>query len=315
MSGSGKVLLAAPVHSVLTDGLEAAGYELLYASGIRQADAPALLRPCVGVITSTRLQLDAALIDAAPDLRWIGRMGSGMEVIDVPYATAKGIACIGSPEGNSNAVAEHALGLLLGITKRIAHSAEEVKSGQWLREENRGTELEGRTIGLIGFGHTGRAFARKLQSMDMQILAYDKQPITDAPPYVKPCASLERIWDEAGILSFHVPMAADTFHYFNEAFAGRMRHPAILLNTSRGNVVDATILPGLLESGKLLGAGLDVWEDEPPERMDPKQRALMIQVAALPQVIVTPHIAGYTFEALFKMSAILLQRIMALKGS
>ena len=309
MTSRGKVLIAAPVHTVLTDGLEAAGFELVHAPAIRQADAAGLLRPCVGVITSTRLQLDAALIDAAPELRWIGRMGSGMEVIDVPYAVSKGIACLGSPEGNSNAVAEHALGLLLNLTRRISSSSREVEAGKWLREENRGIELEGRTIGLIGFGHTGRAFARKLQSMDMRILAYDKVPIADPPAYIIPCPDLQQIWDEAGIVSFHVPMAQDTYHYFDQAFAARMRNPAILLNTSRGNVVDASILPELLQSGRLLGAGLDVWEGEPPERMGTEQRAIMLQLAALPQVVVTPHIAGYTFEALYKMSAVLLQRI------
>ncbi len=315
MMPRGKVLIAAPVHKVLIEGLEAAGYELVQVPGIKQADAPDLLVPCVGVITSTRLQLDRALIDAAPHLRWIGRMGSGMEVIDVAYAESKGISCMGSPEGNSNAVAEHALGLLLNITRRIASSAREVESGQWLREENRGIELEGRTIGLIGFGHTGRAFASKLRSLDMQILAYDKLFIAEPPSYIIPCQSLDRIWDEAEIVSFHVPMAADTFHYFDEAFAARMRNPAILINTSRGNVVNAKVLPGLFQSGKLLGAGLDVWEGEPPERMAAEDRAIMRQLAALPEVVVTPHIAGYTFEALYKMSAVLLDRITHLGGS
>jgi len=308
MSYRGKVLLAAPVHQVLRDG-----YELLSASGIRQGEAPGLISSCVGVVTSTRLQLDADLIDAAPDLRWIARMGSGMEVIDVAYATSKDIICIGSPEGNSNAVAEHALGMLLGITKRIAHSAEEVSAGMWLREENRGTELEGKTIGIIGFGHTGRAFARKLQSMDMRILAYDKYAINDAPTYVEPCDGLERIWEEAQVISFHVPIAEDTYHYYDINFSERMKHSAILLNTSRGSVVDASILPGLLKTGRLLGAGLDVWENEPPERMSGPQRALFGAVAVMPQVIMTPHIAGYTFEALYKMSAILLERILRLK--
>jgi D-3-phosphoglycerate dehydrogenase len=304
------VLIAAPIHPVLAEGLEAAGYELVHAPGIRQADAPAMLAGCAGVITSTRLQLDAALIDAAPGLRWIGRMGSGMEVIDVPYANARGIAAIGSPEGNANAVAEHALGLLLGVTKRIAHSAKEVGAGLWLREENRGMELEGRTIGIIGFGHTGRAFARKLQGMDMRILAYDKQAITDAPAYVTPCHDLSPIWARAEIVSFHVPMAPDTYHYFDAEFAMKLQHSVILINTSRGAVVDSSILPGLLTHRKLLGACLDVWEEEPLERMSDVQRGWLEQIVALPEVIVTPHIAGYTFEALYKMSALLLERIL-----
>ncbi len=312
MIRGGTVLIAAPVHEVLREGLEAAGYRLRDAIGVRQDEAPALLQDCVGVVTSTRLQLNAFLIDAAPGLRWIGRMGSGMEVIDLPYALSKGIACLGSPEGNSNAVAEHALGLLLGITKRIAHSREEVRAGIWLREENRGIELEGRTIGIVGFGHTGRAFARKLQGMDMRVLAYDKQPINEAPPYVIPCGDLSMLQQESDIISFHVPIGPDTRHYFNAEFATAMQRPFILLNTSRGSVVDASILPALLASGRMTGAGLDVWEGEPLERMDDRQRGFLEEIAGLPGVIVTPHIAGYTHEALYKMSQVLLGRILRL---
>ncbi len=312
MSKKGKVLIAAPVHAVLTDALEGAGYTPVQAVDIKQADAPALIADCVGVVTSTRLLLNKALIDAAPSLRWIGRMGSGMEVMDVPYAASKGISCLSSPEGNCNAVAEHALGLLLGITKRIAHSADEVKRGFWLREENRGTELEGKTIGLIGFGHTGRAFARKLSAMDMRILAYDKHVIQEAPEYVIPCENLERIRAEAEILSFHVQMAPDTHHYLNRDFVARMNRPFILLNTSRGSVVDAAALAEGLRSGKIAGAGIDVWEEEPLGAMTEPLKGLLEEIMLHPQAIVTPHIAGYTREALYKMSEILSNKILAL---
>ncbi len=312
MSVGGKVLIAAPVHVVLTDALEGAGYTLERASDIKQADAAALIQDCVGIITSTKLMLDRALIDAAPGLRWIGRMGSGMEVVDVAYAASKGIACLSSPEGNCNAVAEHALGLLLGITKRIAHSAGEVKRGLWLREENRGMELEGKTIGLIGFGHTGRAFARKLSTMDMRILAYDKAPLTNTPGYVSPCENLEPILAEAEILSFHVQIAPDTHHYLNRDFVARMNRPFILLNTSRGSVVDAAALMEGMRSGKITGAGIDVWEEEPLSRMSAAKRALLEEVMRHPTAIVTPHIAGYTREALYKMSEVLRDKILGL---
>jgi D-3-phosphoglycerate dehydrogenase len=314
MSINGKVLIAAPVHPVLTQGLEEAGYELIYALDIRQDTAPQLIQSCVGVITSTRLQLDKALINAAPQLRWIGRMGSGMEVIDVGYAAAKGIVCLSSPEGNMNAVAEHALGLLLGITKRIAHSAEEVKRGLWLREENRGTELEGKTIGIIGFGHTGRAFARKLQAFDMEILAYDTAVISDVPDYVTMCPSVDRIQAAAKILSFHVQIAPDTHHYLNKTFLRRMRQPFILLNTSRGTVVQTAALLEGLQSGQITGAGLDVWEEEPLSQMGPDSREIFEAVLQHPAVIATPHIAGYSYEALEKMSRILKIKILALVG-
>ena len=156
----GKVLIAAPVHEALTGALTAAGYTCVMQENITQELAFRLIGDCAGVITSTRLQLDKALLDAAHELKWIGRMGSGMEVVDLAYAAEKGIACYGSPEGNCNAVGEHTLGMLLGLIRHIVWSQAEIKDGVWKREENRGTELEGKTIGIIGFGHTGRAFEK-----------------------------------------------------------------------------------------------------------------------------------------------------------
>jgi len=305
-----KVLIAAPVHPVLTDGLQAAGYECLIHEKISQQQAFELVKDVTGIITSTRLQLDKSLIDAAPQLQWIGRMGSGMEVIDVPYAETKGIKCFGSPDGNANAVAEHALGMLLSLNKRIIKSNNEVKQGQWLRDENRGTELEGKTIGLIGFGHTGRAFAKKLMGFDMQILAYDKYNKHDFPAYVAQCGTLAPIFEEADIISFHVPLQADTTYYFNETFLRSVRKPFILVNTSRGVVVDNDVLLRGMQEKLICGACIDVWEEEPLSAMSEKQHMLLTQVANLPNVVLTPHIAGYSFEAVYKMSNILLHKIV-----
>ncbi len=305
-----KVLIAAPVHPVLTDSLQAAGYECLIYEKISQQQAFELVKDVAGIITSTRLQLDKNLINAAPKLQWIGRMGSGMEVIDVPYAESKGIKCFGSPDGNANAVAEHALGMLLSLNKRIIKSNNEVKQGLWLRDENRGTELEGKTIGLIGFGHTGRAFAKKLMGFDMQILAYDKYNRHDFPPYVMQCETLTPIFEQADIISFHVPLQADTTHYFDENFLQSVRKPFILVNTSRGVVINNEVLLRGMQEKLICGACIDVWEEEPLSAMSDTQRALLAQVANLPNAVLTPHIAGYSFEAVYKMSHILLQKIV-----
>jgi D-3-phosphoglycerate dehydrogenase len=307
---SRKVLIAAPVHTMLIEGLTSAGYECIVREHIKQEEGPVLIQDCVGVITSTRLHLDKALLDAAPGLQWIGRMGSGMEVIDVPYAQSKGIACYSSPDGNCNAVAEHAVGLLLSLTKRIAESSRQVIGGAWLREENRGTELEGKTIGIIGFGHTGRAFAKKLQGFDMQILAYDKYNGHNFPPYVQPCISLNEIYDRSDIISFHVPLQEDTTYYFNSHFIEKMQHPFILLNTSRGMVVDTAALLAGLQQNKVLAAGLDVLEKEPLERVTDDLKQGVDHMLKMPNVIITPHIAGYSFEAMYKMSASLLRQIV-----
>lgn len=306
----GKVLIAAPVHPVLTGGLAQSGYDCVIHEHITQDAAYQLIKDCVGVITSTRIQLDKNLIDAAPQLAWVGRMGSGMEVVDLEYASQKGIACYSSPEGNCNAVGEHALGMLLSLIRRIPWSNSEIKHGLWHREENRGTELEGKTIGIIGYGHTGQAFAKKLAGFDMRILVYDKYKQESIPPHLVRCDSLLPIFDDAGIVSFHVPLQADTIHYFNEAFIAQMRKPFILVNTSRGIVVDTFALHKGIMAGKITGACLDVMEQEPLVAMDKDKYGLMSEILALPNVVVTPHIAGYTFEALYKMSKTLLQKII-----
>jgi D-3-phosphoglycerate dehydrogenase / 2-oxoglutarate reductase len=306
----GKVLIAAPVHPVLTEGLTSAGYELLYAESITQDSAFGLISGCVGVITSTRLQMNKELIDAAPGLKWVGRMGSGMEVIDIPYATEKGISCYSSPEGNANSVAEHALGMLLSLTKRITWSHHEVKKGKWLREENRGTELEGKTIGIIGYGHTGKAFARKLLGFDMRVLVYDKYKQDGVPSSLVNCKDLQPIFEEADIVSFHVPLQQDTVHYFNDDFLNTMTKPFILINTSRGQVVQTSAVAKGVKEGKIAGVCFDVIEQEPLNKMDMEQREMLKELMQLPQIIVTPHIAGYSNEALYKMSSILLNKIV-----
>lgn len=306
---SNKVLIAAPVHAVLTDGLAAAGYECVIQEKITQEQAYTLLRDCAGVITSTRLMLNKELLDAAPELQWIGRMGSGMEIIDVPYAMEKGIACYSSPEGNSNAVAEHALGMLLSLNKNIVVSSNEVREGLWLRDKNRGTELEGKTIAIIGFGHTGRAFARKLQAFDMRILVYDADKTISVPGYVEQCSDMDKIYETADMVSFHVPLRPDTYHYLNDVFITNMKKPFILINTSRGDVADTAALVEALENGKISGACLDVLEEEPLDKMSEYMSVMTARLASMRNVILTPHIAGYSHEALYKMSKILMEKI------
>lgn len=309
MTTKGKVLIAAPVHDVLINGLEAEGYELLLHEKLSQEQGMQLIAGCVGVVTSTRLQLNKEMIDAAPALCFIGRMGSGMEVIDVAYAESKGIRCIGSPEGNCNAVAEHALGMLLSLNKRILKSHNEIKEGKWLRDENRGTELEGKTIGIIGYGHTGKALAKLLRGFDVRILVYDKYKRIDTEENIIICDSVDQIQQEADVLSLHVPFQDDTFHMVNRGFIEKMQKPFILINTSRGTVVDSREISAFLDNGKIKGLVLDVWEEEPLEKMSVHYRQLLNDLITRNNVLITAHIAGYSNEALFKMSLILLERI------
>lgn len=302
-----KVLIAAPVHAILTEGLHRHGYECVMAEDITQTTAPVYIKDCVGIITSTRLQLDKGLIDAAPNLKWIGRMGSGMEVIDTEYALSKDITCFSSPEGNCNAVGEHALGMLLTLIRRIAWSQKEMGRGVWLREENRGIELEGKTVGIIGYGHTGRAFAKKLSGFDVRILAYDKYNNDISLPVTR--CTLKELMQEADIVSFHVPLQPDTIHYFNMKFIEDMGKPFIVINTSRGAVVDMIALQEGLAQGKVVGACLDVFEQEPLQKMTAVMRQALENMLLSPNIVATPHIAGYTHEALYKMSKTLLDKI------
>ncbi len=307
---SKKVLIAAPVHHILTRWLEANGFECIVKERITQDEAMELVADCTGIITSTRLQVNKELIDAAPLLEWVGRMGSGMEVIDLPYAANKGIACYSSPDGNCNAVAEHALGMLLSLNKKIFKSYNEVRKGIWLRDENRGVELEGKTVGIVGFGHTGSSFARKLYGFDLQVLAYDKYVKGAVPKYLVECDNLDRIYEEADIVSFHVPLQHDTKHYFNREFVQKMQKPFVLVNTSRGGVVDTKALYDGLLSGKITGACIDVWEEEPIAAMSTEIRKYLEEIAGMDNAIITPHIAGYSVEALYKMSKSLLNKIV-----
>lgn len=310
---SKKVLIAAPVHQVLTDGLQSMGYECLMHEKITQQLGLELVKDCVGIVTSTRLQIDEAMIDAAPLLKWVGRMGSGMEVIDVAYAESKGIACFSSPEGNRNAVAEHAMGMLLSLNKRILKSHSEVRQGLWLRDENRGVELEGKTVGIIGFGNTGSAFAKKLVGFDVKTLVYDKNPIEHIPNHVTKCAHIEEIFSEADIVSFHVPLQNDTVHLCNKTFIDSMKKSFVLINTSRGKVVDTKAVYDALLSGKISAVCLDVWEEEPIATMSMEMKGYLQKITDLPQSIVTPHIAGYSVEAVYKMSKVLIDKIVMLQ--
>ncbi|WP_118972083.1 NAD(P)-dependent oxidoreductase [Taibaiella koreensis] len=312
---SRKVLIVAPVHKVLIDRMEALGYTCVLGEEIGRPEALATIGQYEGLVTSTRLQVDREFIDRATLLKWVGRMGSGMEVIDVPYAREKGIACFSSPEGNANAVAEQALGMLLALQHRIFSAHVEMQQGLWLREENRGLEIEGLTAGVIGYGHNGSAFARKLCTMDVRVLALDKYKKGFAGPGIEECRDIDRIVEEADILSFHLPLSSETRHYFNDVLLDRMKKPFVLLNLSRGTIVSQQSLHRGLKNGKIKAAALDVWEKEPVSKMTDSEKVIFDELIAMPNFIGTPHIGGYTVQALYKMSAFLAQKIVEAVGN
>ncbi len=304
-----KVLVVAPVHQVLLDVLQGLGYTIDCQEQLNTQEALEIVDAYEGVVTSTRLQIDRRFLDRASRLKWIGRMGSGMEQIDVVYADKLGISCFSSPEGNANAVAEQALGMLLALTHRITYAHTEMQQMIWKREENRGEEIEGMTAGIIGYGHNGSAFARKLKGIGLRVMAYDKYKSGFGEEGIEEFGVLESVWQQADIVSFHLPYTEETKHYFNRHFLNAMQKPFILLNLSRGSVVEMNSLYEGLKNGKIKAAGIDVWETEPITKMTGVQEQQYRELIGMPNFIGTPHIGGYTHQALYKMSFFLAEKI------
>ena len=306
-----KVLIADRTHEILPQRLCEAGFEVSVEPDHDYESLMQAAQGCEGLVVRSKVNIDSAFIDRVPSLKCIGRVGAGMETIDVDYAEAHGVRCLNSPEGNRDAVGEHTVGLLLALLNNIARADAEVRKGLWQREANRGYELGPLTVGIIGYGNMGQAFAKRLSGFGCRVIYYDKyldnlEKLVDLER-----VSLETLQREADVVSFHVPLTEETHHYLDAAFIEVMAKPFYLLNTSRGAVVDTEALVAGLESGKVRGAALDVLEYENmqadglgdvPECVHYLQRS--------PRTVLTPHVAGWTVESKYKLAAVLADKMI-----
>lgn len=313
-----KVLHLDTNHSLLLEGLAKLGFENHENYSDSKETISQTVQQYEGIIIRSRFPIDKTFIDKAVNLKFIGRVGAGLENIDTDYAAQKGIKLIAAPEGNRNAVGEHALGMLLSLLNNFKKADTEVCNGSWLREANRGYELDGKTVGLIGYGNMGKAFAQKLKGFDIEVLFYDIEPgLSDANAKQ---VDLKELQERADVLSLHTPQTPKTLNMVNSDFINAFSKPFWFINTARGKSVVTSDLVSALKSGKVLGAALDVLEYEKGSFENlfsnrnemPEAFTYLIKAS---NVLLTPHIAGWTYESKIKLAQVVLDKITALYNS
>jgi D-3-phosphoglycerate dehydrogenase / 2-oxoglutarate reductase len=304
-------LVVDPMHESLFGMLNEIGWESDYQPSITREEIKMRHHGYQGLIVRSKTQIDRDLLGPNPTVKFIGRAGAGLDNLDLPFLLEKNIEVIHASEGNRDAVAEHAVGLLLTLMRNITKANTEVKSYRWEREANRGEEIMGKTIGIIGYGNTGQAFARRLSGFGCNVLAYDKYKTNFSDGFGKE-VPMETIFDEADVLSLHIPLTGETKMLVDINYLKRFKKRTILINTARGEIVSLTDLDKALTEGYLRGAALDVLENEKLDKFSATQQQAFNSLRDKSNVIFTPHIAGWTFESHVKINVALVQKISAL---
>ncbi len=306
-----KVLFIDTAHPFLWEELTGMGFVCEQFPEYTYHDFISIIADYSGIIIRNKIRLDRELLSHATSLRFIARVGAGMEGIDTAFAQKRGIACLNAPEGNRDALAEHTVGMILSLVNHMVRADAQVRNGIWDREGNRGMELMGKTIGIIGYGNMGSAFARRLSGFQMEVLAYDKYKTHYGDSSVRE-ADMEELRVSCDLVSLHVPLTNETRHLVDERFIESFRKNFFLINTSRGQVVNTADLIRHLDSGKILGAALDVleWEDSTFEALkESTDNELFMKLLRHENVIFSPHVAGYSAESPLKMAKVIVDKI------
>jgi len=305
-----QVLITDHVHQCLIEGFQSDGFGVTHKPKMSLQDVHDVIHLYHGIIVNSKIICKKELLDKATQLEFIGRLGSGLEIIDLDYAASKNIAVHSAPEGNCNAVAEHAMGMLLSLFNKINLANAEVKAFAWNREKSRGTELSGMTLGIVGFGHTGSSFAKKLAGFDVKVLAYDKYKTdyTVGLDHVQE-SNPEEIQKHSDVISFHLPLTEETHFLVDQDYLMNCKDGVYIINTCRGKVLKLEDLLFALSIKKVAGACLDVFENEKFDTLRLDEKVVLTKLFQLDEVIVTPHVAGWTHESLRKIAETLLLKI------
>jgi len=304
----GKILIVDDLHPAFKEQAVAQGYEVDDRPLITRAETMAVIANYVGIAVRTKFQVDQELMNAAPKLQFIARAGAGLDNIDEAFAKQRNIKLLNAPEGNMDAVGEHATGLLLGLMNNFRNADIEVRNGIWDREGNRGYELKGRTVGIIGYGFMGKSFARKLSGFEVNVIAYDKYKTGFSDAYAKE-VSMEEMVKQCDVLSLHIPLTKETRQMVDDEYLLHFRKPIFFINTARGEIVNTKSVLSAIHHKKIIGAGLDVLEVEKFPALE--EQNWFNDLKSSGKVILTPHVGGWTFESYRKISEVLAEKLKA----
>lgn len=301
------ILIVDDIQHILLEKLDQAGISYNYQPGFSRADAENVIQQYTGLVIRSKFQVDRDFLDRAANLQFIARPGAGMDNIDEEYASSKGIRLFSANDGNKDAVGEHMIGMLLALMNNLNRGHQEVSSGQWRREENRGYELKGRTIALIGYGHNGQAMAKKLSGFEVNVIAYDKYKTGFSDAYAKE-VSMEEVVRQADVLSFHIPLTKETRGMVNDEYLFHFRKPIFFLMGARGAIVNIPSVLKYMDKGTILGAAFDVL---PIEKFPALSQAdWYTDLISRDNVLLSPHVAGWTFDSYYKLSDIIAEKVI-----